>query len=114
MIVESRQVLDAHNDVITKKGERFLVMLEHEGWVEATSQRIEDSDAIHKDAKIFDTPEEAKAFIKRWEGHPWWCVPNGKYELVEVTPRYVQVFSGWERRRRRVERDEDLDRERKA
>jgi hypothetical protein len=42
----------------------------------------------------FDDPKEAKDFVKKWKGHPWWCKPNGKYELIAVQPRMVQ--SGWE------------------
>lgn len=93
-----KQALAFDKTVLTKAGELAAVMEEPEGWVEATAWSVPDTNTIPGCAKTFDTYAEAEKFIKRWKGHPWYCVPNGEYEIVEVVPRMVTVQQGMERK----------------
>lgn len=75
-------------------GETFVVTVDREyAW--DTSSRWHNGDPIPLDAKIFQTAEAAAKFAKKWLGHPWWCKPNGNYEIVEVVPVYKQVLTHW-------------------
>lgn len=76
------------NPVMTKEDERFWATVEPEGWVEASSVRYGDG-VVPGDPLTFPTQERAEAFAKRWKGHPWWCVPNGQYEIVPLVARTV-------------------------
>jgi hypothetical protein len=98
VIVESREMRSGAqgNPIITREGERFWALVEPEGWVEATSARASGS-TVPGAAKTFQTRAAAERFAERWKGHPWWCSPNGKYEIVEVAPRYVRVRDGYTR-----------------
>ena len=99
LIVESKEARSGHNDtVMTRNGDKFLVTLEPEGWVEATSEIWSDlysKRGFPNSVKVFNSEEDAVKFAKRWKGHPWWCVPNGNYEVIEVTPRFRQVPDGY-------------------
>lgn len=90
LIVESKEVRNDCGQVITCKGTTFLVLEEPEGWVPATSTQYRKGCALNRDAKIFDTVEGAETFGDEWMGHPWWCQPNGKYTVLEVTPVYTE------------------------
>ena len=95
LIVESREATNDIN-IVTKEGEKFLVTVQPEGWVEATSTRlIGKLDILFNRTKLFDSVEEATKFAKRWAGHPWWCIPNGKFEIVEVQPVFKQMLDGY-------------------
>lgn len=101
LIVESAEARSGYdNSVITRTGEKMLVTVEPEGWVEATSSRwtgsLNDSDGFPIKAKLFDSAEAATKFAKRWNGHPWYCKPNGNFEVVEVKPNFKQVLDGYE------------------
>ena len=64
--------------------------IEPEGWVEASSSRVSYNEgAVPVDLKTFETRDKAETFARRWKGHPWWCSPNGTFEVVEVVPRQV-------------------------
>lgn len=91
-----KEALAYNKKVLTKAGELACVMTEPEGWVEATAWSVPDSNTIPDCAKKFPSYESAEKFIKRWKGHPWYCVPNGEYEIIEVVPRMVQVQQGFE------------------
>lgn len=97
LIVESNEARSGvkGNPVLTKKGDRFLVENENEGWVEATSSRWREK--INKGAKLFETAAEAESFAHRWQGHPWWCRPNGNYEVINVKPVFEKITVGYER-----------------
>ena len=92
--VESREVLYADGDVNTFEGAEFWVCVEPEGWVEATSSPYHGQMA--PDLLTFKTPEAAGRFAKRWDGHPWWCKPNGKFTVVPVRRKFVQCAAGYE------------------
>jgi len=101
LIVESHEARSGYNNtVLTESGDRFLVVDEPEGWVEATSAAwtgsLNDSNGFPHEPKLFESVGEAAAFAKRWEGHPWWCKPNGKYEILEMRPAFKQVQDGYE------------------
>lgn len=94
VVVESREVRSGYNNVLmTKAGDKFLVTVEPEGWVEATSSHWNGGLA---NAKLFDCQTKAEEFAKRWKGHPWWCQPNGNFEVFEVRPIFKQVLVGYE------------------
>lgn len=87
LIVTSKEALASDRYVMTKAGDRFWVLNEPEGWVEATSTRFVNRRLVPGDLKLFKTVASAERFAKRWRGHPWWCQPDGKnYEVVSVTP----------------------------
>ena len=92
IIVTSQEVRDNDGHIMTKAGERFLLT---EGeWVDATSIRLPNED-FPKETKSFPSRAKAKAFAKRWIGHPWWCKPTGEYEIVEIKPAYKSILSGY-------------------
>lgn len=95
VVVTSKQVLAQDNSVMTKDGERFIVIECEEGWVEATSTRF-DKNNIPKGALTFKTKHEAHEFAHRWQGHPWWCIPSGQYAVIKVRRKYRQVLSGYD------------------
>ena len=98
LIVHSKQVVGESGWVATTEGERFWVLIEPEGWVEATSIKVDSSvleSKLPKDLKTFETEKAAAAFAKRWKGHPWWCEPNGTFETVRVERKYKQVPDGF-------------------
>ncbi len=78
-------------------GARHVVVEEPDGWVEATSRAYRRGDEFPRGLKLFDSTDDAEAFARRWKGHPWWCVPNGKFEIVPVEPITEVVVTGWRR-----------------
>lgn len=86
LIVQSR-------DDRGREDEWFLVIKEPDGWVSATSTRWNgDNKHITESVKTFSSREAAERFAKKWKGHPSWCNPTGKYEIVAVEPVYVEVL----------------------
>jgi hypothetical protein len=88
------------NPVMTKEGERFWATVDPEGWVEASSSRVNvTGESPPGDPLIFKTRERAEEFAKRWKGHPWWCIPNGQYEIVPLVAKTVTDprITGYER-----------------
>jgi hypothetical protein len=83
--------------VVGPEGQRYWVLEDRDGWVEASSSRCNNPAVVPGDVRQFKTEEAAAAFAKRWTGHPWWCSPNGEFEIVKVRPKYRQVLVGWER-----------------
>ncbi len=76
------------NPLVTTAGERFWVTVEPEGWVPASSCRVSSTgDSPPGDPKVFPSRERAEEFAKHWKGHPWWCIPNGEYEIVPLRAR---------------------------
>jgi hypothetical protein len=101
LIVESKEARSGYdNSVLTKAGDKFLVTIEPEGWVEATSSRwtgsLNESNGFPIRAKLFDSKDAAVKFGKRWKGHPWYCKPNGNFQVIEVKPIFKQVLDGYE------------------
>lgn len=91
-----KEALSKCKAVVTRERELAAVMVEPEGWVEATAWAVPDTKTIPGCAKTFNSHESAEKFIKRWKGHPWYYVPNGEYEIIEVVPRMVRVQQGFE------------------
>ncbi len=101
LIIESSEAIsECYNSVMTRTGEKMLVIEDSECGVEATSHywhsSYNDSEGFPPFTKLFDSVEAATEFAKRWVGHPWYCKPNGNFEVVEVTPRYKKVLKGYE------------------
>lgn len=99
LVVESHEAKAVSGTVLTKDGELFWACVEPEGWVEATSSRCTDKNCVPGDAKIFKNEEAAGKFAARWKGHPWWCKPNGNFEVIRVEPVYRRVLDGYRRKR---------------
>lgn len=100
VIVESCEARSGYNDsIMTKAGDKFLVTVEPEGWVEATSSQwngsLRNSNGFPHKPKMFDSREAAEKFAKRWKGHPWWCRPNGNFDIIEIEPVFKQVPDGY-------------------
>lgn len=91
-----KQALAFDKKVLTKEGQLAVVMEEPEGWVPATSAAVHSTADIPRGVQIFLSKEKADTFMKKWKGHPWYYVPNGEYEVIEVVPRMVTVQKGWE------------------
>ncbi len=83
----------------TQYGEKFLVIDDDGGWVEASSVSLPNnfkaSNHGLNNAKVFKSAEDAANFARRWNGHPWWCKPNGNFEVIEVVPVFRQVKNGY-------------------
>lgn len=80
---------------ITKEGDWVWVCNEEGGWVEATATSTFLYKNPPKDVKTFSTSDAAEKFIKKWKGHPWYYVPNGVYQIIEVEPKYKTIQDGW-------------------
>ena len=89
VIVHSKQTLAYDKSIMTKAGERFWATVDREGWVEASSSRMLSEDRVPGDVMTFKARNAAEKFARRWKGHPWWCSPNGTFEIVELVPRKV-------------------------
>lgn len=100
LIVEGKEARSRSGCVVIPAGEKFLVVEEPEGWVEATScsyrGNLRRSRGLQSQAKVFDSVAAATEFAQCWKGHPWYCKPNGNYEVIEVRPVSIQVFDGYE------------------
>lgn len=94
LVVEGKEAKSSSGTIVAYEGEKFIVSNDTEGWVDATSQTWHG--IIRKDVKIFKTKERAKEFVQRWEGFPWWCRPNGNFEIIKIRPRYKKVLDGYE------------------
>jgi hypothetical protein len=79
---------------ITKEDEAHWLTDQLDGWVPATSQRVRSGN-LPKDIKVFDSEDDANAFMREWGGHPWYAVPKA-WETVRVTGKYERVFTGFD------------------
>jgi len=96
---ECKKAISGYKDsVVTNEGDKVWVVKEPEGWVEATSRSLTFCLEPPQDCKTFATYEAAEKFIKRWKGHPWYSVPNGNYEIIEVEQKYKQVVDGFQKK----------------
>ena len=93
IIVTGSEVKCISNNILSEEGQQYWVVIEREGWVEATSRHYQR--AVPQDIKLFDSEDDAKAFADRWEGHPWWCKPKS-YEIVKLQERYERIMTGYE------------------
>lgn len=89
VIVHSKEMLAYDKSVMTKAGQRFWALTDREGWVEASSCQTLSDGGVPGDVKTFANREAAEKFARQWKGHPWWCSPNGTFEIVRVQPRVV-------------------------
>ena len=96
VIVTGKKVLNGSLAVMAEEGQRFWVLIEDSGWVEATSATFRDKKLVPANVKTWRTRSAAVNFGKRWTGHPWWCVPNGTFEVVKLTPFYRQTLERYE------------------
>ena len=90
-----KSVHSSSGGLITQEGYEIWVCKEQDAWVEATGSGVGFHNGVPVDVKVFNSKDDAEAFIKTWKGHPWYYVPNGEYELVEVEPQYKQTTVGY-------------------
>ena len=83
-----------NNSVVTKEGDGFWVTIEPEGWVPATSTHGYP-DKPPKEVKTWKTIDGANAFMRGWEGHPWYHVPK-TWTVVPIKQVMKEVFSHYE------------------
>lgn len=100
VVVTGEEARSAHNTIVAHAGIKWLVIEERDGWVEATATHlIVGADGMISNLwgnpKLFDTAEKAKAFVSKWKGHPWYCIPSGEYSIIEVEPVHERVLSGY-------------------
>jgi hypothetical protein len=98
LIVEGKEARSGSegSPIIAHQGKKFLVIADKDSWVEATSWTYIPGMTFPTSSKIFPTKEAAEEFASRWKGHPWWCIPSGKHEILEVTEKTETVVIGYE------------------
>lgn len=82
------------NPVVTRAGSEFIVAIEPDGWVEATSLHVPLSKELPEDLKTWKTADEAERFMKRWKGHPWYARPES-WRVIEVEEITKTVVTGY-------------------
>lgn len=90
VIVEAKESKNDLDFIVTKHGERFIVAKDTYG---ITGYVYEGK--IPTDAQTFNSYQEAEKFASKWKGHPWYCEPNGNFEILEVAKEYKKVFNGY-------------------
>jgi len=93
IIVSGSEVKSSNNNTLSAEGQQYWVVIEREGWVEATSRHYQS--AVPADVKLFDSETSARTFANRWSGHPWWCKPKS-YEIVKLQERYERIMTGYD------------------
>lgn len=93
IIVSGSEVKSVAGNTLSAEGQRYWVVIEREGWVEATSRHYQR--AVPEDVKLFDSETSARAFADCWTGHPWWCKPKS-YTIVKLQERYERIMTGYE------------------
>lgn len=81
-----------------KEGDQFFLINRIWGGTSATLTRIYKN-GFPKDTKVFETREDAEAFIKTWVPHPLGIYPQPKkdgWSVVEVRPRCEEVVWGFD------------------
>lgn len=90
--MECKEVLAPDGTPMTKEGQEAWVI---EGdWGPETTD-VTSETIIPEDVLLFEKHVEAEEFIKGWEGHPWYNIPNGNYQIFEVEPIYEKVIVGY-------------------
>jgi hypothetical protein len=90
LTVSCREARSADGTIVTRDGERRWVTRSE--WVEATSCATVN-DSVPSDVMTWDDEEGAATFAKRWQGHPWYCQPNGGFDVVPVARKFSPT--GW-------------------
>lgn len=89
IVYECKEAINASGKVTTEEGYRCVISYDPGGYGPTGSPLSSG----FKYAALWNTFEEAEEFAKKWWGNPWYHIPNGNYEIVELEPLYVQ--SGW-------------------
>lgn len=95
VIFESRKVDAQDGAELTPEGSRHYLI---EGDWGVESRRIyKPGDGIetHEKLHTFRNQVAARAFMKKWEGQPWYVKPNGNFEILRVFPLFKRVQVGW-------------------
>lgn len=59
-----------------------------------TCRFIGATNDIPLSVKTWEDRTEAEKFIGKWEGHPWFCQPNGEFEVIDLKPIYkIELMS---------------------
>lgn len=72
----------------------WVTWSETDHWI--SSREVNHPLGMVDDPMVWETRDEAEKLLKQWKGHPYWCVPNGIYEILEVRPHMKEVQDGWE------------------
>lgn len=90
--VVCKEVKAYDKSILTKDGATAWVSEIDGGWVPATGYFC---DEIPKEILSFRTYQSAEKFAKKWDGHPWYCVPKS-FKIFEVKAVTKEVFSHYE------------------
>jgi len=94
VIVTGSKIYGQLGGIMCDEGTRFWVTWAE--WGDTSSIIRDDDDSVPGTVKIFNSTSDAHDFAHSWLGHPWWCVPNGEYDVVEIKQKYKLVCDGWE------------------
>ena len=92
VVYECKEAKSDDGSVMTKRGEKALLCKGEWGPTGSPDKSCFGVGA----AMRFNSEQEAHEFMKQYKGHPWYCIPNGKYEVIKVKPVYKQVVERWE------------------
>jgi hypothetical protein len=93
--VVCKVAISEDGSIVTAEDDLAWVCKEEGGWVDASSCPADDDGFIPEDIKVFKTYKSAERFAKKWEGHPWYCIPKS-FKIFKVKSVIKQVFSHYE------------------
>lgn len=92
IIYECKEATSGQGIQLTKAGEKVLVTNSEWG---VTTSPVPLSGSFPEYVKIFESEEAGHAFMKTFDGHPWYAICNGNYQVVQVAPRTITLQHGW-------------------
>lgn len=98
LYIQSKEVKDAQGYVYTVDNTWFLILKDEWG---DTGVAVEGVGSLAftfvyswKALRTFNTIDAARDYAAAFKGHPWYCSPNGTFEVVEVMPTFREQ-TGW-------------------
>ena len=95
IIYECREAISGNGAVVTNEGHEVVVVNDERG-VTTSPLKFCGTQRIGGHVKKFQTREGAERFMNGFDGHPWYAKPNGKFRVVEIKPKFKQVFDKYE------------------
>ncbi len=92
LIVTTKGAKNSVGVDVSYDGERFWVVNDDDGWVDASTSRYTLSPP--RNVRCFESKEGAELFAAQWTGHPWWIIPD-TYDIVELGYIYETVVKGY-------------------
>ena len=92
IIYECKEARLPHSVQLTADGEKVLVTNSECG---VTTSPVPLNGSFPADVKIFESEEACHAFMKTFDGHPWFAICNGNYQVVQVAPQTTTLRHGW-------------------